>query len=130
MEAHVTAALQAAFKPEFLNRIDETIIFHNLTRAQIREIVMIQTRHLTARLAEKKLAFELSDDAAALIARAGYDPVYGARPLKRAIQKLIENPLALEILKGGIPEGSRITASADTDGASIRFDVGQGAQTE
>ena len=121
MEKRVTEALRASFKPEFLNRIDENIIFHSLTREQIREIVHIQIKHLEDRLAERQMALVLSDEAVTLIAEKGYDPVYGARPLKRTLQQLIENPLSMEILKGNIPDGSRIRA--EVDGEKIRFVV-------
>jgi ATP-dependent Clp protease ATP-binding subunit ClpB len=113
MEARVNEALRATFKPEFLNRIDEIIIFHNLTEEQIGQIVEIQLERLRKRLSERKIELALSDSAKALIARRGYDPVYGARPLKRAIQQAIENPLALKILDGRFPEGSRVEAEAE-----------------
>jgi ATP-dependent Clp protease ATP-binding subunit ClpB len=115
MERRVTDALRSTFKPEFLNRIDEIIIFHNLTPEQIGAIVDIQVERLRKRLGERHLELRLSDAAKSLLARRGYDPVYGARPLKRAIQQLIENPLALEILKGRFPEGSRVLADAAAD---------------
>ena len=115
MENRVMAALRESFKPEFLNRIDETIIFHNLTTEQIGEIVSIQIRHLAERLAERDISFELSDRARDLIVEKGYDPVYGARPLKRVIQKLIENPLSMEILQGHVKEGDRLTAEVEGD---------------
>ena len=108
-------ALRASFKPEFLNRIDETIIFHNLSREQIRSIVMIQIQRLEKRLAERRITLDLSESAINLIVEKGYDPVYGARPLKRAIQKYLENPLSMEILKGEIPDGSRIEARVEND---------------
>ncbi|MDP3285380.1 MAG: ATP-dependent chaperone ClpB, partial [Desulfobacterales bacterium] len=95
MEARVMEALKSSFKPEFLNRIDETIIFHNLTTGQIGEIVGIQIKRLQTRLAERNIELLLSDDAVKLIVNEGYDPVYGARPLKRAIQRYIENPLSM-----------------------------------
>jgi ATP-dependent Clp protease ATP-binding subunit ClpB len=119
MEQRVMDALRASFKPEFLNRIDEIIIFHNLTPDQIGAIVEIQVERLARRLAERKIALRLTDEAKRLIGRKGYDPVYGARPLKRAIQQSIENPLAVEILKGRFPEGSEILA--DTEGDRITF---------
>jgi ATP-dependent Clp protease ATP-binding subunit ClpB len=115
MEQRVMDALRATFKPEFLNRIDEIIIFHNLTPEQIGAIVEIQIERLARRLAERKIALRLTDGAKQLIGRKGYDPVYGARPLKRAIQQSIENPLAVEILKGRFPEGSEILADAEGD---------------
>lgn len=106
MESRITEALRANFKPEFLNRIDETIIFHNLTPDQIGDIVEIQIKKLCTRLADNHIELVLSDQAKALLAEKGYDPVYGARPLKRAIQRYIENPLSMKILKGEIPKGN------------------------
>jgi len=113
MEERVFEALRAGFKPEFLNRIDETIIFHNLTPDQIKEIVEIQISRLGRRLVESKISLELSDGAKSFLAEKGYDPVYGARPLKRAIQKYIENPLSMEILKRTVKEGSILRAQVD-----------------
>ncbi len=115
MEKQVTNALRAHFKPEFLNRIDETIIFQNLTPEQITEIVAIQIKKLSSRLADRKIELSLSSEAMALIAEKGYDPVYGARPLKRLIQHMIENPLSMEILKGNIAEGARLNAQVEGD---------------
>jgi ATP-dependent Clp protease ATP-binding subunit ClpB len=115
MERRVTEALRAGFKPEFLNRIDETIIFMNLEPTQIGRIVEIQMSHLSDRLAEQHIELVLSDSARDLIARQGYDPVYGARPLKRVIQRQIENPLAMEILEGNILEGAKLSAEAEGD---------------
>ncbi len=119
MEEKINEALRAKFKPEFLNRIDETIIFHNLTPELIRKIVAIQIKRLRKRLAERNIDLVLTDDATSLIAERGYDPVYGARPLKRAIQKHIVNPLSMEILKGKIKEGTHI--KADVEGNDIDF---------
>ncbi|MCU0598744.1 MAG: ATP-dependent chaperone ClpB [Desulfobacterales bacterium] len=104
MELRVMEALKAQFKPEFLNRIDETIIFHNLTGEEIRHIVDIQVDRLRKRLADRNIDLVLSDDAKNLLAEKGYDPVYGARPLKRTIQQYIENPFSMAILKGDVPE--------------------------
>jgi len=121
MERRVNEALRATFKPEFLNRVDEIIVFHNLSPDQIGAIVDIQMNRLGERLSEHKIQLELADSARSLLAEKGYDPAYGARPLKRAIQKYIENPLSMEILKGHIPEGSNIRASAEGD--KIVFNV-------
>ncbi|MFC1828032.1 ATP-dependent Clp protease ATP-binding subunit [Thermodesulfobacteriota bacterium] len=110
MEARITEALRANFKPEFLNRIDDTIIFQNLTQEQLADIVEIQIQRLDKRLAEMEICLSLSENAMSFIAEKGYDPVYGARPLKRAIQKYIENPLSLEIIQGNIAEGAEIEA--------------------
>ena len=120
MTRRVTEALRASFKPEFLNRIDETIIFESLSPGQLAQIVDIQIQRLQNRLAEKNIDLALSDDARALLAQRGFDPVYGARPLKRAIQKYIENPLSLRLLEGRIPDGSHLTA--DVRGDEIVFD--------
>jgi ATP-dependent Clp protease ATP-binding subunit ClpB len=108
MEARVTAALRKNFKPEFLNRIDETIIFHSLTTEQLAKIVGIQMGHLEARLAEQNIELILADQAISFLAQKGYDPIYGARPLKRVIQKHIENPLSMKILNGEILPGTSV----------------------
>jgi len=115
MENRVTEALRASFKPEFLNRIDEIIIFQSLTADDILKIVDIQVDTLGRRLADKNIELILSDGSKALIANKGYDPVYGARPLKRVIQQLIENPLSLEILEGKIADGARVSAEVEGD---------------
>ena len=115
MERRVTEDLRAHFKPEFLNRIDETIIFQNLTSEQLVKIVEIQIDKVRHRLAARDIELKLSDKAMAFIADKGYDPVYGARPLKRVIQQYIENPLSLEILKGRIAAGNEVLADVAED---------------
>jgi ATP-dependent Clp protease ATP-binding subunit ClpB len=115
MEKRVTEALRQQFKPEFLNRIDETIIFLNLSAEEIGKIVDIQIQALASRLAERNIDLYLADSAKQLLIEKGYDPVYGARPLKRAIQRYIENPLAMQILKGEILEGTKLSAEAQQD---------------
>jgi len=115
MEDRVTEALRESFKPEFLNRIDEIIIFHNLTQEQIGDIVDIQIKRLESRLAEMNMELVLSDDARAFLSEKGFDQIYGARPLKRAIQKYIENPLSMEILQGNISEGTKLVADVEGD---------------
>ena len=119
MEKMVSELLRKSFKPEFLNRIDETIIFDNLTNSEIGEIVNIQVERLKKRLEDRKISFELTSAARDFIVEKGYDPAYGARPLKRAIQKYIENPLAMEILKGVFHENSHV--KADVEGDAIVF---------
>ncbi len=109
MRTSVAEALQARFLPEFLNRVDETIIFHPLTRDEIRQIVVLQMDRLRQQLAKQHLTLEVTDAAIMEIAGQGYDPTFGARPLKRVIQQKIQNPLATEILKGNLPEGTGIT---------------------
>jgi len=96
------------FRPEFLNRVDDMVVFHPLNQEQIAEIVVLQLEYLKQRLVERDIYLELSDAAVANLAEAGYDPVYGARPLKRAIQQRVENPLAQEILKGGVVPGESV----------------------
>jgi ATP-dependent Clp protease ATP-binding subunit ClpB len=115
MIRRVTEVLRATFKPEFLNRIDETIIFHNLTADQIGAIVDIQVQRLDRRLDEQNLELILSESARRFLAERGYDPVYGARPLRRAIQQHIENPLALALLEGRIMPGTKISAEVEDD---------------
>jgi ATP-dependent Clp protease ATP-binding subunit ClpB len=113
IEAHVKEVLKTAFKPEFLNRIDETIVFHMLTRQNLRQIVDIQLGYLAERLAGRKIDVEFTDAAREQVMDEGYDPTYGARPLKRVIQQRLENPLATELLAGKFAEGDRIQIDAD-----------------
>jgi ATP-dependent Clp protease ATP-binding subunit ClpB len=116
---YVLEALRATFRPEFLNRIDEIVVFHPLTRQHLGQIVEIQLGRLRRLLAGRKITLELSDAARALLAERGYDPVYGARPLKRAIQQLVQDPLALALLRGDFAEGD--TVVADVRGDQIVF---------
>jgi ATP-dependent Clp protease ATP-binding subunit ClpB len=113
MRRRVLEALRAQFKPEFLNRVDDVVIFHALSIDNIKEIVEIQLRNLRKRLAERKMDLHLSDCAKQILAKEGFDPVYGARPLKRAIQRSIQDPLALKILEGEFSEGDTIEIDAD-----------------
>ena len=112
MKEAVLEVVQSHFRPEFLNRIDEVVVFHPLDRAQIRAIVDIQLATLRSRLADRDLALALTDAACDRLAEAGFDPVYGARPLKRVIQQQLENPLAQRILKGEFLPGDHIDVSA------------------
>jgi ATP-dependent Clp protease ATP-binding subunit ClpB len=107
-----TEALREFFRPEFLNRIDEVVEFHPLSREQIGEIVELQLRRLHERLADRGLSLELTDEAKELVAEAGWDPTYGARPLKRALQRLVENPLAMRLLEGDFAEGDMVLVDA------------------
>jgi ATP-dependent Clp protease ATP-binding subunit ClpB len=110
MKGEVLAAMRQHFRPEFLNRVDETVVFRSLTEEQLQAIVQIQMGHLRTRLAERGITLELTDEAAEYIAKAGYDPVYGARPLKRVIQREVETPLARQIVEGTVLDGSRVIA--------------------
>jgi ATP-dependent Clp protease ATP-binding subunit ClpB len=104
----ITKVLQAHFKPEFLNRIDEIIIFHSLSREDLVHVVEIQLRHVSALLAERGYRLDISPEARAYLAEVGYDADYGARPLKRAIQRELQDPLAVKILSGEFHEGETI----------------------
>ncbi len=113
--------LKDHFRPEFLNRIDETILFHSLTRDQIGKIVDVQLDHLRKRLADRHLKLTLTAAAMKLLAEEGYDPAYGARPLKRVIQQRIENPLASKILAGEFADGDTITIDVDSAKHMFKF---------
>ena len=104
--------LRERFRPEFLNRIDEIVIFQALTREQLAEIVELQLRRLEARLADRGIQIELTEAAKEFLGEAGWDPTYGARPLKRALQRLVENPLAMRLLEGNIAEGDTVVVDA------------------
>ncbi len=115
MKAQVTEALRQTFRPEFLNRIDEIIVFHSLTDADLDRIVDLLLADLQRRLADRDLTLELTPAARAVIARDGHDPQFGARPLKRALQRLVENPLARALLEGRFGPGSHISAGRRPD---------------
>ncbi|MCP4775551.1 MAG: AAA domain-containing protein, partial [Planctomycetaceae bacterium] len=121
MKASVQEAVRARFAPEFLNRIDEQIIFEPLGREQIGSIVNIQIKRLERRVADQGFDLFVSDEARKAISDEGYDPVYGARPLKRVIQNRIENPLASYLLKGDYPEGSIINIDFQVDSFVIEI---------
>jgi len=113
MKEGVMEALRQRFRPEFLNRVDEIIVFESLNQDEIKHIVELQIAHLERRLAARKMSITLTDRAKEHLSRIGYDPAYGARPLKRLIQREIENSLALKILEGEFKEGDRIEADYD-----------------
>ena len=113
MKAAVMGVVQAHFRPEFINRLDDIVVFHPLDKAQIREIARIQTRYLSKRLAERQIGLEIDESALMLLGNVGFDPVYGARPLKRAIQTQLENPLAQKILSGEFGAGDTVRIAAE-----------------
>ncbi|WP_183423065.1 ATP-dependent chaperone ClpB [Luteibacter sp. Sphag1AF] len=119
MKASVLGVVQTHFRPEFINRLDDLVVFRPLDKSQIRSIARIQLAYLGKRLADRQLKLELSDAAVDLLGSAGFDPVYGARPLKRAIQQQLENPLAQRILSGVFAPGQ--TIRVDSDGAHLTF---------
>jgi len=118
MGQRVNEAMKAHFKPEFLNRVDDIIIFHRLDQEQLRQIVDIQVRELAERLADRGVGIELTDAAKDYLAREGFDPAYGARPLKRLIQKEIQDKLALRLLEGEFSEGQTVQVD-EKDGGLI-----------
>ena len=121
MKAAVMDVVGTHFRPEFINRVDESVVFHPLQVEQIRGIAVIQLKDLQTRLAERELSLQISDAFMDRLVLAGFDPVYGARPLKRAIQQELENPLAQRILAGEFPPGSVI--SVDIEDSVTRFAV-------
>jgi ATP-dependent Clp protease ATP-binding subunit ClpB len=125
--AQVMNAVRGHFRPEFLNRLDEIILLHRLTRANMDKIVTIQMTRLDALLAGRKIELSLDRKATDWLGNAGYDPVYGARPLKRVIQRRLQDPLASLLLEGKIADGAKVTVSASKTGLSINgqeFDAG------
>jgi ATP-dependent Clp protease ATP-binding subunit ClpB len=115
MERRVNEALRGHFRPEFLNRLDESIIFHSLKAEELRQIVELQVKRLARRLEDKKLGLEVDPEALDWLAGVGYDPVYGARPLKRAIQRELETPIAKAILAGTFAAGSTIAVAVENE---------------
>jgi len=115
----VLEGLNQHFRPEFLNRIDEVIIFHSLSKEHLARIVDIQVEHLRKLLIERKIALELTEPAKLHLAEVGYDPVYGARPLKRVIQRELQDSLAMRILQGEFKEGDTVLVNANNSGELV-----------
>jgi ATP-dependent Clp protease ATP-binding subunit ClpB len=124
MKDTVLGELRQAFRPEFLNRLDEIIVFHALSEEHLKQIVEIQLAGLRARLEERHITLELSDAARTRLVRSGYDPTYGARPLKRAIQREVETPLAKRIVAGEIRDGESVWIDANSAGPGLAFRIG------
>jgi ATP-dependent Clp protease ATP-binding subunit ClpB len=123
MKSEVLEAMRERFRPEFLNRVDEIVVFHSLSREDLKQIVEIQLGRLRSRLAEHHIALELTENARELLAASGYDPSYGARPLKRAIQREIETPLGRLMLKGEVAGGQTVVVDADSRDGDLKFRV-------
>ena len=121
MKEAVLEEMRRHFRPEFLNRVDEIIVFHALSEEHLKQIVEIQLGRLRARLADRHITLELTDAARANLVRTGYDPHYGARPLKRAIQKKIETPLGRLLLKGEVRDGQTVVVDAATETGDLTF---------
>ena len=123
VEPQVMDIVRSHFRPEFLNRLDEIILFHRLAAEHMAPIVDIQVQRVQKLLKDRKIVIDLSDKAKAWLGRVGYDPVYGARPLKRAIQRYLQDPLADLLLRGDIPDGS--TVKVEEGDGELKFDVGK-----
>ena len=126
MKEKVLAEMRKTFRPEFINRIDEIIVFHQLTEEQLRSIVELMVKDLQGRLAERKVNIELTERAKSWLVKEGYDPVYGARPLRRAIERYVENPLSAKILRGEFSDGDTVMVDLGDDG--LTFNVRKGAK--
>jgi ATP-dependent Clp protease ATP-binding subunit ClpB len=129
-ERTVLNIVRSHFKPEFLNRIDEIVVFHRLDESHIERIVDIQVDELRARLAERGLGLELTEAAREHLARVGYDPDFGARPLKRVLQREVSDPIALALLKGEFAEGDVIRVDANPDGELVFTSITEPASAE
>jgi ATP-dependent Clp protease ATP-binding subunit ClpB len=121
MERRVMEALRGHFRPEFLNRVDDVIIYHQLQKEEIHRIADIQLARVQKLLTDRRLSLELSEAAKNLLSERGFDPQYGARPLKRVIQRMVQDPLAIRILEGEFEEGSKIRADVSEAGDSLEF---------
>jgi ATP-dependent Clp protease ATP-binding subunit ClpC len=126
MKKKVLTELQKRFRPEFLNRLDDIIVFHQLSEEQLESIVELMVKDLKGRLAERKLGLELTEAAKAWLVKQGYDPVYGARPLKRAVERYVENPLSARILRGEFTDGDSVLVNVEGEG--LTFSVKKGAK--
>jgi ATP-dependent Clp protease ATP-binding subunit ClpB len=115
MKADVMEVVGGHFRPEFINRIDDIVVFHPLDKAQIRAITEIQLKGLMSRLAESEVSLQIDKSVLDVLGNAGFDPLFGARPLKRVIQQRIENPLAQKILRGDYPAGSKVSIELVND---------------
>jgi len=122
VENEVMDVVRGHFRPEFLNRLDEIILFHRLAMEHMAPIVKIQVKRVQKLLADRKITLDLTDAALRWLGRVGYDPVYGARPLKRAVQRYVQDPLAEMLIEGKIPDGS--TVKVDEGDGELQMDVG------
>jgi ATP-dependent Clp protease ATP-binding subunit ClpB len=123
MKSAVLDELRRSFRPEFLNRVDEIIVFHALSEADLKKIVAIQLRYLRGRLEERHIGLELTDEAKEHLVRVGYDPAYGARPLKRTIQREIETPLGRLLLQGKVRDGQDVRVDYDAGRGELTFEA-------
>jgi len=119
MKERVLGEMKKTFRPEFINRIDEIIVFHQLNEKQLRQVVELLVKELQERLADRKLGIELSDKAKSWLVKEGYDPAYGARPLRRAIERYVENPLSSKLLGGEFKKGDTVKVDLGTKGLAF-----------
>jgi ATP-dependent Clp protease ATP-binding subunit ClpC len=126
----IEKALKDTFRPEFLNRIDEIIVFRDLTVEDVERIVDLQMKEITTRLSEQGLAVELMDEAREWLARQGFDPQYGARPLRRALQRHVESPLSVQLLRGEFERGDLVVVTVNDDELSFERKPGDGSVLE
>lgn len=129
-QEHVMAAVRGHFRPEFINRIDEFAIFDPLQRDQIKSIVRLQALRVGERLESKKMRLEMTEEAVEFLVEKGYDPVYGARPVKRAVQRELETALAKSMLRGDVEEGDVVVADVDPEGRGISLTARKGAAAD
>ena len=117
--------LKKAFRPEFLNRLDEILVFHELSEEHLRSIVDLMVKDLQKRLEERKLRLEITDEAKSWLAKTGFDPTYGARPLRRAVERYVENPLSTRVLKGEFKEGDSVVVDLVDDALTFKAKVAE-----
>ena len=125
MKEKVMTEVKKTFRPEFLNRLDDIIVFHELTAEQLRQIVDLMVKDLQKRLTERKLKLEMTDAAKSWLAKAGFDPIYGARPLRRAVERYVENPLSAKVLQGEFNEGDTVVVDLVDDTLTFTAEVAQ-----
>jgi ATP-dependent Clp protease ATP-binding subunit ClpC len=123
MKDKLLAEVKKSFRPEFLNRIDSTVVFHSLTREEIRQIVDLQLQSVIKQLKEKSIAIEITETAKDVLGKKGYDEVYGARPLRRVIQNMIEDRLSEDLLRGQFTSGDTVLIDAAAEGEELTFNV-------
>jgi ATP-dependent Clp protease ATP-binding subunit ClpC len=128
MRSKVMTEVRKTFRPEFLNRLDEIIVFHELNDEQLRHIVDLLAKDLQKRLAERKLGVEITEKAKSWLAKEGYDPVFGARPLRRALEKHVENPLSMRVLSGEFKEGQTIVVDVADNALTFAVKVGRAVE--
>jgi ATP-dependent Clp protease ATP-binding subunit ClpC len=125
MKEKVMNEVKKTFRPEFINRLDEIIVFHELTEEQLRQIVDFMVKDLQKRLAERKLGLEMTDEAKSWLAKVGFDPLFGARPLRRAVERYVENPLSTKVLRGEFKEGDNILVDLVDDALTFTAKAAQ-----